>query len=322
MSLYSLVLIFLLIFACVAVALVVALQALETRRKKQVNDLLSNVARLPVTAPGILKEPETQRAPLLERIGVLRAIEAVDARIKQAGLEWTPERFAVLTLLAGATGAVVGLALPVALPAAWRAAGVGALCASVPWIKLTRARNQRMAAFEQQFPDALDFLARSMRAGHAFTISLEMMANEMKDPLAREFRTLFNEQNLGAPLDVALRNLTIRIPLIDVRFFASAVMLQKQTGGNLNEVLARLAYVIRERFRLKGQVRAASAHGRITASILGALPVATFCSLLLIAPQYIKGMLNDQDGRYMLAGCVVAQVVGRFFIRRIIDIKV
>ena len=119
---------------------------------------------------------------------------------------------------------------------------------------------------EEQFPESLDFLARSMRAGHAFSISLEMLGEEMADPLGQEYRTLFNEQNLGAPLDVALRNFAERVPLLDVRFFTSSVLLQKQTGGNLSEILGRLAYVIRERFRLKGQVKAASAHGRMTAT--------------------------------------------------------
>ena len=113
-----------------------------------------------------------------------------------------------------------------------------------------------------------------MRAGHAFSISLEMLGEEMADPLGQEFRTLFNEQNLGAPIDIALRNFTTRVPLLDVRFFTSSVLLQKQTGGNLSEILSRLAYVIRERFRLKGQVKAASAHGRLTATILTLLPIA------------------------------------------------
>jgi tight adherence protein B len=135
------------------------------------------------------------------------------------------------------------------------------------YVFVRKKRAKRLDQLEEQFPEALDFLARSMRAGHAFSISLEMIGEELPDPLGQEFRTLFNEQNLGAPLDVALRNFTNRVPLLDCRFFTSSVLLQKQTGGNLSEILARLAYVIRERFRLKGQVKAASAHGRMTATI-------------------------------------------------------
>jgi tight adherence protein B len=179
-----------------------------------------------------------------------------------------------------------------------------------------------MSAIETEFPEALDFLARSMRAGHAFTISLEMVGEELADPLGQEFRTMFNEQNLGAPLDIALRNFTNRVPLLDCRFFTSSVMLQKQTGGNLSEILARLAYVIRERFRLKGQVKAASAHGRMTATILTLLPVATMLALLFVAPGYLQGMAADSDGKKMIGAAVAAQILGNFFIKKIIKIKV
>jgi tight adherence protein B len=161
-----------------------------------------------------------------------------------------------------------------------------------------------------------------MRAGHAFSISLEMLGEEMADPLGQEFRALFNEQNLGAPLESALRNFTIRVPLLDVRFFTSSVLLQKQTGGNLSEILARLAYVIRERFRLKGQVKAASAHGRLTATILTLLPVGTMLALLMVAPGYLQGMANDPDGKFLIGGAIVAQILGNFFIKKIINIKV
>src|SRR5262249_31778007 len=167
----------------------------------------------------------------------------------------------------------------------------------------------RLDALEEQFPEALDFLGRSMRAGHAFTISLEMVGQELPDPLGQGFCTLFNEQNLGAPLDVAMRNFTDRGALLDCRFFTSSVMLQKQTGGNLSEILSRLAYVIRERFRLKGQVKAASAHGRMTATILTLLPVATMLGLLAVAPGYLQGMAEDPDGKWLIGGAIFAQIL-------------
>jgi tight adherence protein B len=191
-----------------------------------------------------------------------------------------------------------------------------------PYFIVRHKRSKRLAALEEQFPEALDFLARSMRAGHAFSISLEMLGEELADPLGQEFRALFNEQNLGAPLDLALHNFTTRVPLLDARFFTSSVLLQKQTGGNLSEILSRLAYVIRERFRLKGQVRAASAHGRLTATILTLLPVFTMLALLVVAPGYLQGMAEDTDGKWMIAGAIGAQVLGNFFIKKIINIKV
>ena len=183
-------------------------------------------------------------------------------------------------------------------------------------------RKKRFAAFEEQFPDALDFLARSMRAGHAFSISLEMLGAESPDPLGQEFRTVFNEQNLGAPLDVVFASMVRRIPLPDVRIFVSSVMLQRQTGGNLSEILIRLAYVIRERFRLRGQVKAASAHGRMTAGILTVMPFALMIAMFFVAPGYLQGMAHDPDGKYLILAAIVAQVLGYYFIQRIIKIKI
>ena len=169
----------------------------------------------------------------------------------------------------------------------------------------------------------MDFLARSMRAGHAFTISLEMIGEEVRDPLGQEFRALFNEQNLGAPLETAMANFTTRVPLLDFQFFTSTVMLQKQTGGNLSEILQRLAYVIRERFKLKGQVKALSAHGRLTAGILTVLPVVTMLGLLFVAPGYLQGMADDPDGKKMIGGAIIRfQIVGNICIKKIINIKV
>lgn len=312
---------FLLIFAAVGAAMLAAQKYLEDRRKCRVTELLSTVSRVQAVSAPLLKERGAARGPLVERLfgAVHRSLES---QIRQAGLEWTPERLAGLSALAGCAGVVVGLVAPVNLPPFVRAIVLGAAMGVLPLVSLRRARAKRLAAFEEQFPEALDFMARSMRAGHAFTVSLEMLGDEMPDPLSKEIRTLFNEQNLGAPLEEAMRKLTDRVPLLDVRFFASAVMLQKQTGGNLNEILSRLAYVIRERFRLKGQVRAASAHGRATAGILGALPLMTCFALLFVAPGYMQSMVADPDGKLILAGCAVAQVIGNLVIRRIIDIKV
>jgi tight adherence protein B len=161
-----------------------------------------------------------------------------------------------------------------------------------------------------------------MRAGHAFSNSLEMVGQEIHDPLGQEFRALFNELNLGAPLSRALMNFSKRLPLPDVRFFASAVLLQRQTGGNLAEILNRLSQIIRERFRLKGQVKAVSAHGRLTATILTLLPLGTLAGLVLTSPGYLDPLLNDPTGRRIIAVGILAQIVGNFFIRKIIRIKV
>jgi len=182
--------------------------------------------------------------------------------------------------------------------------------------------RKRMDAFEEQFPEALDFMARSLRAGHAFSVSLEMMSEETPDPVGTEFRWIFHQQNLGASLDQTLRTFAQRVPLLDSKLFVSAVLLQRETGGNLAEILMKLAYIIRERFRIKGQVRAASAHGRITATILTILPVVTLALLNIIAPDYFKLMIDDELGRYIVLAVIAMQIVGYYWMKKIINIKV
>jgi tight adherence protein B len=244
------------------------------------------------------------------------------ALIAEAGLDWSLTRFLFSSVVAFVVGGVVGLALPMKAPSALRLFGVGSVAAFMPLMLVKKKRSARLGELEAQLPDALDFLSRSMRAGHAFTISLEMVGEEIHEPLGQEFRGLFNEQNLGATLERSLQNFTTRVPLADVRFFASAVLLQRQTGGNLAEILNRLSQIIRERFRLRGQVKAASGHGRLTATILTLLPIATLAGLMMSSPGYLDPMFSDPTGRKLIAAGVMAQIVGNFFIRKIIQIKV
>jgi tight adherence protein B len=192
----------------------------------------------------------------------------------------------------------------------------------LPYVYVMRERSKRLGSFEEQFPEALEFLARAMRAGHAFSIALEMLSEESPQPLGSEFRKVYNEHNLGLPIETALTNLTDRVPLLDVKFFVSAVLLQRETGGNLAEILTKLAFVIRERFKLKGQVRAASAHGRITGSILTLMPVVLMFGLMVVAPSYLKGMADDDDGRLIIAAAIGMIIIGHFVIRKIVKIKV
>jgi tight adherence protein B len=243
-------------------------------------------------------------------------------QIQQAGMTWSSTRLLTFMAIAGIGGLVLGSMFPLLVNGVITAAVLGLGFSALPYLYVRHKRQKRLNTLEEQFPESLDFLSRSMRAGHAFSISLEMAGEEMDDPLGQEYRALFNEQNLGAPLDVALHNFGMRVPLLDVRFFTSSVLLQKQTGGNLSEILTRLAYIIRERFRLKGQVKAASAHGRLTATILTLLPVATMLGLLLVAPGYLQGMAADSDGRWMIGGAIVAQIIGNYCIKKIINIKV
>jgi tight adherence protein B len=315
---------FVVLFALVLFAVSVGLKFFDARRKKQVVDMLQTASGENV--PGIttlLKEIETDKPTGLKAIvRSLQFTRHAQEQLQQAGMTWSSTRLLTAMLLMTIPGLALGFLWPVLLSGPVTAVVLAALFGASPYLFVRHKRKVRMDRLEEQLPEALDFLARSMRAGHAFSITLEMVGDEIADPLGQEFRTLFNEQNLGAPLDIAMRNFSMRVPLLDVRFFTSSVLLQKQTGGNLSEILSRLAYVIRERFRLKGQVKAASAHGRLTATILTLLPVATMLGLLVVAPGYLQGMAEDSDGKWMIGGAIVAQVLGNFFIKKIINIKV
>lgn len=242
--------------------------------------------------------------------------------LSESGLNWTPHRFAIMTCVAFAIGGVGSMWIPIASPPALRALIAGFCTAFLPLFYVKKKRSRRIDELETQLPDALDFMSRSMRAGHAFTISLEMVGEEIHPPLGPEFKALFNEQNLGASLERCFLNFSRRVPIPDVRFFSSAVLLQRQTGGNLSEILNRLSYIIRERFRLKGQVKAVSAHGRLTATILTLLPIATLGGLMITSKGYLDPMFASPLGRKIIAAAVVAQIIGNLCIQKIIKIKV
>jgi tight adherence protein B len=324
---YSLLIfLFLCLLAIVLAASALGFRYLEAQRRKQVRQLLRSVEGNGGNGehdvlPAILMDPQ-DGSPLSRDLGHAFSWLNIPEKMHQAGVSWTLPGFAVASLLGAVAGGLLGwkfefLVFPSVSILVLAAAG-----GCLPYIVLMWKRRQRFAAFEEQFPEALDFLARSMRAGHAFSVSLEMIGAESPDPLGAEFRTLFNEQNLGAPLETAFGNLLRRLPLGDVRFFVSSVLLQRQTGGNLSEILVRLAYVIRERFRLRGQVKAASAHGRLTAGVLVLMPILLVVGLMIVAPGYLQEMAKDPDGKWLILSSLVAQAVGFFFIRRIINIKV
>lgn len=312
------------IFALALVAASVGWKYYDARRKKQVSDMLQTASgETPTPVANLLKDIDPdQPTGMKALLTKLQFTRHAQEQIQQAGLNWSPTRLITAMGLAMIPGLGLGAWTKILLNGTTSAIIFAIITGMIPYLIVRHKRTVRLNKLEEQFPDALDFLARSMRAGHAFSISLEMVGEEIADPLGQEFRALFNEQNLGAPLDIALRNFTLRVPLLDVRFFSSSVLLQKQTGGNLSEILSRLAYVIRERFRLKGQVKAASAHGRLTATILALLPVVTMMGLLVVAPGYLQSMAADTDGKWMIGGAIFAQILGNFFIKKIINIKV
>ena len=315
--------IFLLVFALIMAIAVFGFLYRQQHRQKVVKDMLHTVAgSRPMPVTKLLKDLAPEVSGFYKMLRSMNVANQLQSSIKQAGLTWTPSAFFMATVGAAVPGFLLGLRFPVIVNVVLSCLTLGAATASLPYVYVRQKRRKRLAALEEQFPEALDFIARSVRAGHAFMISLSMVGEHVPEPLSTELRTLFNEVNLGAPLATALDNLTTRVPLLDFRFFTSTILLQRQTGGNLNEILGRLAHVIRERFRLKGEVKAASAHGRLTAGILTVLPIITGLALLAVAPGYLQGMAKDPDGKYMMVGAAVSVLVGNYFIRRIIRIKV
>jgi tight adherence protein B len=199
-------------------------------------------------------------------------------------------------------------------------AGIGGLLA--PFVFVSFKRSRRLRAFEKNFPEAIDLLGRAVRAGHSFTTGLEMIATELAEPVAGEFRTTFEEQNFGLPLRDALLNLSERVPLIDVRFFVTALLIQKETGGNLAEILDNLSHVVRDRFRILGEVRIRTAQGRLTAAILMALPPFMALMLRVVNPDYVNLLFTDAWGPYMLGGAAILQVIGSAMLWKIVNIEV
>jgi tight adherence protein B len=241
--------------------------------------------------------------------------------IEQAGLRWKLARLVQMSLGLFLFGFACGYLM---LPAAYQAMSVvpGLLTAVLPWLYVGRVRAKRLFQFEEQFPESLEFVARSMRAGHAFSISLEMLHREFQEPLAGEFRRTFEEHNLGLPLDAALQKLALRVPSLDVHFFVSAVLLQKRTGGNLAEILDKLAYVIRERFKLRGKIRAISAHGRMTGMALTSIPLMVAGLMFLVNPDYVRFFFVDEVGQIMAVAGALLQVLGYLIIKKIVNIEV
>jgi tight adherence protein B len=269
----------------------------------------------------LLKNPERYSdAAALDRAFMRfeRVLRPMQRTIEQSGLKIT---LGTLTL---ASVCVAGLAYLLALKLTGLPL-IAALCAGLgafmPFMYVRMARNRRMLKFEEQFPEAIDLLARALRAGHALTTGLSMVSEELGDPVGPEFKLLFDQQNFGLPLPQALKAFAERIPSIDARFFVTAVLTQRESGGNLSEVLDNLATIIRDRFRVKRQVRVISAHGRITGWILSALPTCLGLFFAATSPEKYKVFYTDPFGIQLIVGALLLQVLGVFIIRRIVIIE-
>lgn len=296
------------------------------------------VARHEEREQSALKRRLKREDPMLRRLRLLREPEAMSAigplnrllvryedlvaplkqMLDDSGV---PLTLSVVVLLCAFTGFGVTLAINYYVGIWWVAllGGLGALYVPVWGVKF--AKTRRVRQFEAQFPEAIDLIARALRAGHALATGIQMVAEEMPKPAGPEFRLLYDRQNYGAQLPDALKSFAARIPSLDARFFVTAVLTQREAGGNLSEVLDRLASVMRDRFRVKREVRVRSAHGRITATVLASMPPALAALMFMNDPEQFRMMTTDPLGVRMLIGGGVLEILGILVIRKLIDIE-
>ena len=239
--------------------------------------------------------------------------------IERSGVNTTPSGV-VLAGLVGGVAAAFGVSMFTPQASAMPIALVVGMVAPFAWMK--HKATKRLKRFEEQFPEALDLLSRAIRAGHAFQTAMGMVANELPEPVGPEFKKTFDQQNFGLPLKDALNELAERVSLLDVRFFVTAVLIQRDTGGNLAEILDNLAHVVRERFKILRQVRVHTAHGRFTGYVLLALPAFLAVALMWINPEHMSLLFTERMGHIMVTGAIIMQAVGYFWIRQVIKIEV
>jgi tight adherence protein B len=268
----------------------------------------------------LLKDRHVGPLPGLDRMvgGSARGF-ALAAWIEQSGVRISVSALLLMSIGCGAVAGFI-VAMATRMSIGWIIGGL--LGAAMPSVFLRVKRTRRLRTFEEAFPEALDLVSRALKAGHAFATGLKMVADEMPEPVGPEFRKTFDEQNFGLPLKDALSNLTVRMPLLDVRFFSTAVLIQRETGGNLSEILENLAHVVRERFKILRQVRVYTAHGRLTGYVLLALPVFLSIALAFINPEHMQLLFKERIGHLLLGAATVMQIVGYFWIRQVVKIEV
>ncbi len=300
----------------------------QVQREKAIQNRLHEVGGAPVATEGagaaggstlLLKEivgpmPNMNRAATAALKG-----SRVERWLQQSGTTMTISAVILITLLFGVIAAVAAFMFTHLWWAALVAFVVGL---GIQPMLLRHKRTGRIYRFEEHFPEALDLLSRAVRAGHAFSAGMKMVADELDDPVGPEFRKAFDEQNYGLPLKESLNGMAERMPLLDVKFFATAVLIQRETGGNLAEILDNLSAVVRERFKIRRQVRVHTAHGRFTGYVLMALPAFLSVALMFINPEHMNLLFEERVGQLMILACIVMQAIGFFWIKQIVKIEV
>jgi tight adherence protein B len=268
----------------------------------------------------LLRDELLSEIPTLNRLLARSGrISKLQRKLSQAEVSMRPGKFLLLSACFAATAGLLGILITRELLFALISAVAGGFLLHT-YVSFKRMR--RFRRFEKMFPEAIDLLARAVRAGHAFTTALELIGNELAEPLSGEFRKTFEEQKFGMPVRDALINLAERVPTVDVKLFVTAICMQRETGGNLAEIMDKLSYIIRERFKILRQVRVFTAQGRLTMIILMSLPPFLIVVMQVVNPDFIRPLFHDPIGHMLIAAGIVMQTAGFFMIRKIIDIKV
>lgn len=273
-----------------------------------------------VQASSLIKAREADQVGVLGKLLLaLPRVGSLEKMLQQAGIVMKTSRFLATTALLMVAVFLVLLALRQPL---WLATMLGLGAVLLPFLWLGMARNRRLKRLEAQLPDAVELIARALRAGHAFPTALQMVAEELPDPIGGEFASAFEEVNYGLPISDAMLNLAARVPVEDLRFFAVAVVLQRETGGNLAEILDNVAHTMRERERIRGEIRTLTSQQRMTGYVIGGIPIGLLLIFTVISPEFTGLLFTDPLGRMMLAGAAVSELIGFAVIQKIVNIEV
>jgi len=295
----------------------------EQQRKRQMVDQLRSLANAPleggasgstVFRSAVLQSPWLR--PIIARVPQLRDAEFM---LQQAGLSWTLQTLLFLSLGTALALGSVALIVTRSVPAGMGATMLGAM---LPTLYVRRRRTKRLNAFEELLPESIDLVGRALRAGHPLTAGLKMAADDGSEPVAGEFRRVFEEQRFGLPLQESLLGMADRVNLVDVRILVTAILIQREVGGNLAEILDNLAAVVRARFTIRRQLRVYTAQGRMTGYLLAALPLILFTILYTLNPSYMSILFTDPVGKLLILVAVSMQLVGFLWIRKIINIEI
>ena len=294
--------------------------ARRQRLQKRLAETLLYTAHADDDQIRLAREELMSEIPWLDRALVrIQTATRVKRLIEQADLQITVTRLVMFSLMAAM---LAGLAASTLNLKWFLIASAGLVAGAVPWVHVFYKRNRRLAAFLAQLPDALELMARALSAGHAFAESLHMIASEMPEPIAGEFRKTYEEQNLGLSMKLALQNMTERVPLLDLRLCVTAILIQRETGGNLAEILEKVSHTIRERFRIMEDLKTLTTSSRMSAWILCALPVFVALAVTYLNPEYMSVLWKDPRGHNLIIAALGMQLMGMLVIRKILKIKI